>query len=80
MDKEELIKLIESIDFKKVKSFKLNYLKEEANRFNGEVGPIESLCYGEDFIDYMNREVQHLYSRIDRIGEDVFRLMNKEEK
>lgn len=80
MDKEELIKLIESLDFKHVKSFKLNYLREEPSRFNNEVGPIESICYGEDFIDYMNHEVQHLHNRIDRIGEDVFRLVNKEEK
>lgn len=29
MEKQELIKLIESIDFEQVQSFKLNYLKEK---------------------------------------------------
>jgi hypothetical protein len=80
MDKEELIKLIESIDFKKVKSFKLNYLKEESSRFNFDNNPIESLCYGEDFVESVQHEMQHLHQRIDRFGEDVFRLVNKEEK
>ena len=44
MDKEELIKLIESIDFEQVQSFKLNYLKEKPSRYN-EQNKIESLCY-----------------------------------
>lgn len=79
MDKEELIKLIESIDFEQVQSFKLNYLKEKPSRYN-EQNKIESLCYGDDFIDCVQREMRHIHQRIDRIGEDVFRLNNKEEK
>lgn len=79
MKKQELIKLIESIDFEQVKGFRLNYLKEKQNRFN-ESNEIETLCYGEDFINYMQREMSHMHQRIDRIGENLFRLRNKEEK
>ena len=78
MDKQELIKLIENIDFEQVRSFKLNYIKEKPSRF--EENKIESICYGDDFIDCVQREMSHIHQRIDRIGEDVFRLTNKEEK
>lgn len=79
MDKQELIKLIESIDFEQVKSFKLNYLKEKPSRFN-EQNNVETLCYGDDFIECVQHEMNHIHQRIDRIGEDLFRLSNKEEK
>lgn len=71
--------MLQSIDFQDVVSFKLNYRKEKPSRFNEE-NRIESICYGEDFIDCMQREMNHIHQRIDRIGEDVFRLNNKEEK
>lgn len=80
MDREQLINLLQSIDFQDVISFKLNYRKEKPSRFNDEENRIESICYGEDFIDCMQRELNHIHQRIDRIGEDVFKLNNKEEK
>lgn len=80
MDKEELLKLIESIDFKKVKSFKLNYFKEDSSRFDFSINPIQSLCYGEDFIDSVQQEMKYIHQRLDGMGGDVFRLVNKEEK
>lgn len=63
MDKEELIKLIETLEFDEIIDIKMSYKKKKENRLNDEY-EIKTICFGNDLEENLKYRISDLYNAI----------------
>ena len=72
MNKEELIKLIETLKFDEIIDIKIFYKKKKENRWNYEY-EIKTICFGNDLEEKMNSKKDNLEYRINDLYDAILK-------
>ena len=75
MNKEELIKLIETLEFDEIIDIKMSYKKKKEKRWNDEY-EIKTICFGNDLEEKMYSIKNNLEYRIS----DLYNAILKKEE
>lgn len=79
MSKEQLLKILETLDFEEIKCMTLSYYKKKPSQYNygdNDCNP-KTICIGTDleklineYRGYQNQEIQEIYRELEKLKEE----------